>query len=337
MTPRHTTVRIRSAAVAVLCLVLVLAGCGSSRHDSSGGQADAGAASAAAAAPSTPYDVTPLIKPSRKYLGVALATVPKSMTEYDAYSRAIGKRPDLVEYYASFGDGFDAQGVRRIYDDGGLPYMAWEPFEPSLASIASGASDAYVTSFARSVRALNLPLAISFGHEMNGNWYAWGMTKATPEDFVKAWRHIHDLFEQAGATNVIWAWSPNVINPVPSIALKPYYPGDAYVDWVGMIGYYTVTGQNTFDQLFGPTMRQVRQFTRRPFVIAETASQLGPRRQTDVDDLFDGVAAHADVVGFIWFNVPKRADWRIQSTPHALAEYRKRAAADLFGFDVRKP
>lgn len=83
-----------------------------------------------------------------------------------------------------------------------------------------------------------MPVAISFGHEMNGHWYPWGTKDTTAATFVKAWRHIHDLFQEEGATNVVWVWSPNVVNPVPSVKLEPYWPGDAYVDWVGIVGYW---------------------------------------------------------------------------------------------------
>ncbi len=132
--------------------------------------------------------------------------------------------------------------------------MAWEPFGVSVQSIAAGRSDGYITHFAQAVRALNLPVAISFGHEMNGNWYPWGTSQTTPAQFVAAWRHIHDLFARAGAANVIWVWNPNVINPVPQIQLKSYWPGRAYVSWVGLTGYFATTGPHTFATLYLPTM-----------------------------------------------------------------------------------
>ncbi len=178
---------------------------------------------------------------------------------------------------------------------------------------------------------------MSFGHEMNGDWYPWGTQGTTAADFVHAWQHIHDIFNEVGATNVIWIWSPNVINPVPSVQLKAYYPGDAYVDWIGMIGYYTLTGEDTFKELYGPTMTEVGKFTSKPYIISETASQAGQRRKADVDNLFDGVATHDNVLGFVWFDMIKRADWRIEISPVALAEFKARASSSLFGFDVRNP
>ena len=339
------------ALTAAVCAVLLLAGCGlQSNTPRTGSGADiagpggatgtAGAtASGATAASAVPFDVTPLLDPGadKKYFGAALPGIPKSMSALATYTKDVGKQPNMVEYYASWGDGFDTSGARKIYDSGALPYMAWEPYKPSLAAIAKGSTDTYLTSVAKAVAAFNLPVAISFGHEMNGDWYAWGRQANSAADFVNAWRHIHDVFQAAGATNVIWVWSPNIINPAPTVKLQPYYPGDAYVDWVGMIGYYTLTGAHTFDTLYGPTMRQVRTFSKKPFLISETASQKGNRRLADVDDLFNGIQSHPDVIGFIWFDEVKRADWRIESTPGPLADFKTRASNPRYSFNIRKP
>jgi mannan endo-1,4-beta-mannosidase len=282
-----------------------------------------------------PFDVRPLLKPPRKYLGVALDGAPESMAPVRDFAGKIGKQPNLLEYYVAWGGQFDPQQVRNARAAGALPVMVWEPFEPSIADIADGATDAYTRKFASAVRTLNLPVAISFGHEMNGNWYPWGTTATDPVDYVRAWRRIHDTFLDVGAANVIWVWSPNNINPVPQVPLKPFYPGDSYIDWIGVVGYYTDSGASTFPMLFGPTMAVVRKFTHKPILIVETASQPGPRKRKDVSDLFAGVAASPDVIGFIWFDYVKRADWRIGSDPLALAEFKRRAANDLFGFDVK--
>jgi len=282
-----------------------------------------------------PFDVRPLLKPPRKYLGAALGGAPESLGPVRDFVQKIGKQLNLLEYYVAWGDRFDAQRARNAWAAGALPVMVWEPFEPSIAAIADGATDAYTRKFASAVRSLNLPVVISFGHEMNGFWYPWGTTATTPVDFVRAWQRIHDIFLDVGATNVIWVWSPNVINPVPQMPLKPFYPGDSYVDWIGVIGYYTDSGASTFPTLFGPTTAAVHKLTHKPILILETASEPGPRKRKDVADLFAGVAASPDVIGFIWFNYVKRSDWRIDSDPSALAEFKRRAANDRFGFDVK--
>jgi mannan endo-1,4-beta-mannosidase len=287
--------------------------------------------------PFIPYDVRPLLKPRNKYLGVAVDGAPRSLAPVNDFAARIGKRPNLLAFYAAWGDGYDAKGVRRAWAAGALPLVSWEPFKPSLAAIADGATDDYIKQFATDVRRLNIPVAISVGHEMNGFWYPWGTKKNRAADFVRAWRHVHEVFQHAGATNVIWVWSPNVINPLPGVPLRPYYPGDAYVDWIGMVGYYTRLGAHTFKTLYGPTMRSVRKFSPKPFIITETSSQPGLRKQADIADLFTGVAASPNVIGFVWFNYVKRADWRLETDPGSIAEFRNRAADDIYGFDVRHP
>ncbi|MGI5377526.1 glycoside hydrolase family 26 protein [Streptomyces sp. CA-251387] len=325
-------------AVALMSLVGV-SGCGVFGQDE---DPAAAAAREPAAEPSgtgaakheLPYDVKPLLHPEKDYFGVALDGAPTSMKPVDSFAKTVGKKPNMVGSYSAWGDGFNAEGAQNVFDAGGLLYVSWEPFEPSVARIADGSQDAYIKKYAKSVRDTNVPVAISFGHEMNGHWYPWGTKDTTAEAFVEAWRHIHGLFQEVGATNVIWVWSPNIVNPVPDVKLKSYWPGDAYVDWIGIVGYWAATGAHTWDTLYGPTRRQVAEFTDKPVLISETSAQPGERRRADVRQLLGGVEADDDVIGFLWFNIPKRADWRIQSSPLALAEFKRLIASDAFGFEV---
>jgi len=320
--------------------LLVLTGCSLKSTPASDKPAASGSGATtgnAAATPAPPYDVRPLLDPAKKYFGAAIDKAPHAMAPVTAYTDMVGKAPNLLEYYAEWGAGFDASGVRAAWQQGAMTLMSWEPFHISLADIAAGKADTYLKKYATDVRILNLPVVIDFADEFNGDWENWGTKHVTPAQFVAAWRHIHDVFTDMGAGTVIWAWSPNVINPVKNVDLKPYYPGDAYVDWVGMVGYFTLSSDNAFSSVFGPTMTEIRTFTQRPLIIIETASEPGERRRADIKNLFDGVEARDDLLGFIWFDYKKRADWRLQVSPLALAEFKQLAADDRFGFDVRKP
>ncbi|SEO58325.1 glycoside hydrolase family 26 protein [Actinacidiphila rubida] len=344
------TSRIRSLAAAAAVGLLLTATAGCSTFSSSGRykyqHAEGGQPSVsgtptdgakASAKPVLPYDIRPLLKPEKKYFGVSLPGFPASMQPLQTYASLVGKKPDMVETYAAWGDQFESQQVQDTWDYGAMSFIAWEPMKKSLADIAAGKDDAYIHQFAQSVAALNLPVAISFAHEMNGFWYPWGTKKATPQQFVSAWKHVHDVFAEEGATQVIWVWSPNVIGPMKSVRLKPFWPGDAYVDWIGVIGYYGLDGPHTYKTLYGPTMDEVRGFTKKPFIIAETASEGRTRKPADIDDLFQGTAKRSDVVGFIWFDYNKETDWRVDSSSAAAAEFRRQAAGKAYGVDVRKP
>jgi mannan endo-1,4-beta-mannosidase len=281
-----------------------------------------------------PYDVSRLLAPDRDYLGVALSGVPQDMSRAHRWAAQVGAKPNIITIYESFEDDFAAAEVRKIYEYGALPIVRWEPYTVALADIAAGTQDAYVTAFATAVRALNVPIALTFAHEMNGHWYPWGTRGTEAADFVAAWRHLHRLFATAGASNVIWTWTPNVSNPISGVKLAPLYPGDAYVDWVGIDGYFTHRGEQTFADLFGPTMKQVRGFTKRPFLIVETGSEPGSMRARVVADLFASVAKASDIIGFVYFNQKGSGDWSIDSDRPAIATYRSKVKSLPFGFTV---
>jgi hypothetical protein len=294
----------------------------------------AASVSASATGPPAAYDIAHLLAPPRDYLGVALSGVPQDMSRVDKWTTQVGTKPNMITIYESFDDAFAVAEIRKVYQYGALPIVRWEPLRVTLGEIAAGGQDAYITEFATAVRRLNLPIALTFAHEMNGNWYPWGTQRTKPADFVAAWQHLHDLFVKADATNVIWTWTPNVVNGVPKVKLAPYYPGDAYVNWIGVDGYFTHDTGVTYQGLFGATMSQIRGFTTLPFLIVETGSEPGSMRARALDDLFTSVAKAKDVIGFIYFNQKGSRDWTIDSDQAAIATYKSRSPALQFGFAV---
>jgi mannan endo-1,4-beta-mannosidase len=327
--------RVRVLAGALL--ITVLAGCGVlSPHAQTIGTASQSASgrSPAAAPSSLPYDMSGLLDPTGgKFFGVEAEGAP-SLAPVTSFADSVGKRPDLIGQYLAWDSSFNPRAVTAAWSYGALYYLAWEPYGTSVQSIADGQSDAYIMRFARAVRALNLPVAISFGHEMNGNWYPWGTGQTTPAEFVAAWRHIHDLFIQAGASNVIWVWNPNVINGVPQVELRSYWPGDSYVDWVGITGYFPASGPETFASLYGPTMAEIKRFTAKPIIIAETSVETGPADIQAARSLVAGVKRHPGVLGFIWFDFDKDGvNWQIESRP----ALRAAMAADIAGIQLINP
>lgn len=314
------TAKSAARALAGIVLIAAVAGCGTlspPRAPSSSGGGASPASPTPAPTSTKPYNVSGLLNPtSGKFLGIEANGAPDSITPLTSFASNTGRKPNLVGQYVAWGKPFDALAASNAWSYGALYYMAWEPFGVTLQSIAAGQSDTYVTTFAKAVRALNVPVAISFGHEMNGNWYPWGTSQATAAEFVAAWRHIHDLFAQAGALNVIWVWNPNVINPVPDVPLQPYWPGNAFVNWVGVTGYFATTGPHTYAGLFLPTVAEIRKFTGKPLIIAETAIETGPAEVESAANLVAAVTSHPHLLGFMYFDYNKNGvNWNIESRP----------------------
>jgi len=326
--------RIATTVLISIGLAAALAACGLNaprQGTAAGGQGSTLAAVPTVAAQQV-VPVSDLLHPATgKFFGVEASGAPGSLSPVDTIAAEVGQNPNLIGQYVSWTRPFDAPAASNAASYSALYYISWEPFGTTVKAIADGGSDAYVTKFAQAVKAFGKPVAISFGHEFNGNWYPWGTTKSTAAEFVAAWRHIHKLFAQTGADNVIWVWNTNIVNPMPNVKLKPYWPGNAYVDWVGVTGYFATTGPHTFAGVYGPTMTEIRRFTSKPFLIAETAVESGPDETASAHALVNGVQARSNVLGFIWFNYDKDGvDWTLGGR----SDVRAAIAASLSGMSL---
>lgn len=110
--------------------------------------------------------------------------------------------------------------------------------QPNLYSITEGHLDAFFIEWAKHIKKVNGIVLVRILHEFNGNWYPWCLLKndRDPKLFVKAFRHMHDLFVKENVTNVRFIWCPNSMS-VPQESwnyIMDAYPGDEYVDLLGM-------------------------------------------------------------------------------------------------------
>jgi mannan endo-1,4-beta-mannosidase len=290
-------------------------------------------AAAAGVSPSASATQADLRSPSSgKYLGVALPTGFAGLGAYDA---TVGTKPDIQEDFLNFGQPAPMSTVLRAYQDHMLTVLSWQPADTTLAAIAAGSQDRYISGFADQVGASPVPVAIDFAHEFNGNWMQWGAggsQHATAAQFVAAWQRIHDLFTAAGATNVIWVWAPNIINPVSNVDLASYWPGAGYVDWIGLSAYWTGEDhEDSWPTLIGWTEDKLSHFTHDPIVITETGAEQGAHKAGWVSAMMAGFASDPKVIGLIYFDYgfkqQERADWTLEDDPGALAAWSTGAAA----------
>jgi len=200
-------------------------------------------------------DAAVLRNPQRMLWGAYDGALPDSFTGINALESRTGQPFAIVSFYQAWGDRpdesqFPLRAVSTIDRLGSIPMITWEPWvkdfdetlrpnlpKPSereyasLAAIARGDYDFYVTRWATAAAQYRKPLYLRFAHEMNDPYrYPWGPQNGNrPDDFIAAWKHVHLIFQKMNATNVLWVWSPHISMPW----FEYYYPGDEWVDWIG--------------------------------------------------------------------------------------------------------
>jgi mannan endo-1,4-beta-mannosidase len=263
--------------------------------------------------PSRPRDPS---APSLRYLGVYEPDAPESYDGIDHFAQAIGRQPNLVLYYSTWGERFQADFAASAAKHGAVTLVQIDTGNVSPASVADGQYDSYLRSYASEVKAYGAPVILSFDHEMNGDWYAWGYRHSPASTFVAAWRHVVTVFREQGVRNVTWMWTINVFNVLGRHVAAPaaWWPGPSYVSMVGIDGYYSSPSM-VFASLFGPTIADVRELTRDPILVAETGVAQSAGQPTKLSNLFAGLRAYG-LLGLVLFDqdgAKPTQNWRIDS------------------------
>lgn len=289
-----------------------------------------------------PEDLPP---PGKAVYGVWTERGPYDLADLEAFTAAAGRPPNAMLFTQGWAtDEFDPSLLDAVVSKGMFPIVAWEPWDYAqestvpwlrgeqpdyaLARIIEGAFDDYVRDWARGLARWGQPVGLRFAHEMNGDWYPWAeaVNGNRSGEYIAAWRHVHRIFSAEGADNVIWIWSPNLIF-TGTTPLAPLYPGDAYVDWAGLVGFFghdqrPVERWPTFAELYGPTLEEIRVLTDRPILITEAgATEVGGHKAPWITDFLDSLLEEPDVIGFVWFEADKETDWRIASSPESVAAF----------------
>ncbi|MFJ1753217.1 glycoside hydrolase family 26 protein [Kitasatospora sp. NPDC088134] len=289
-------------------------------------QPSASPAESGAAAPGSQVSRSSVVHPDGLLFGISTPSGPSADETADVAAAAT-RTPAVQEYFVKWDEDFDPGAVDRSYRLGAVPLLTWEPWaggdmtadQPkyALRAIVDGRFDAYLTEFAHAVKADGRVLVLRFAHEMNAHWYQWSETRNgnRPGDYIAAWRYVHDLFREQGATNVVWFWCPDSVGAGVDDPAG-FYPGHDYVDWIGVDVYSD--GDDTAEQSLTPSYRALRAIADKPFFIGEVGVRPGPGKPGWTKGFFDWLAGHPEVVGFSWFQHDKadrgRADWRFTTS-----------------------
>lgn len=301
-------------------------------------------------------------------IGAFISGDPLQVSNVQAYETATGRHVFSILRYqgwdATNQPDFPSQEFRDavLYHDGfntqTILHLTWEPWV-NLPDIANGTYDEYLTRYADQVHDWGGAVRLRFAHEMIqdgvscygqagcGDWYPW---QDQPAQYVAAFRHVHDIFQTRGASNVEFVWCPNNY-PFDLDLVRQYYPGADYVDWLCMDGYNWTNRDSKpgwpdwqwFDDIFYNIYQTFvdhpEVFGSKPVMIGEFASceagagdLPGQTKAAWIENAFERIKStdYNQIDSFYWFNINKECDWRADSSPESLAAFRTAIAGASF-------
>lgn len=283
------------AVVLAAVVAGLVAGCG---RAPSGGPVD-GSARVAAASPASraPAGGMPLAAARSALPRVALgvyAPGADGWAEAARFASQAGQPVRYLEHYLGPTDPFPAQLAQQAAAAGAELVLQLNP-TMSMADVAAGGDDAYLDSLAAQVADFGAPVILSWASEANGNWYDYGTTRTPVADYRAAWAHVMSRFRSDA--NVTWMDILNRVYTGAGVTSDYVVPG---VQLYGIDAYYDEPG-DTFDSVFGETLRQIRAVTDKPVMISETGIGQLNDQASDMPGLIKGVLAN-HLAGLIYFN-----------------------------------
>jgi hypothetical protein len=159
-----------------------------------------------------------------------------------------------VSFYYSLTDSYDLEYWSYLYGpalrDGTRAFLLYLNFEEEGAEcprVISGSYDAKLIETFGYLNTLSCPVFVRIGGEVN----VWG-NQAKPADFIAAYQHVVNI-ARSQAPRAAMVFSPN-FSSANKVDMDIYYPGDQYVDWVGVSLYYDRwhrSGDTQRDEFYG--------------------------------------------------------------------------------------
>ena len=193
----------------------------------------------------------------------------------------------------------------------------------SYDAILGGKWDSYITDFASQVRHFGGQIILIPFEEMNGDWYPWSINKNGNNALkhINAYRYLTKFFD--GIPNVKFGWTVNNLseNGVSS-HIADYYPGDAYVDIIGVNGFNFDAPWMNFNQIFDSSLQQLEAINKPIMIFSMSCAQGSQKTSWIKDALGVQIQKHPKITGWIWFNENKEKDWRVWSDTNSLAAFK---------------
>ena len=258
---------------------------------------------------------------------------------------------DAALIYIHYGHDFPTEFMEGNYERGRIVELTYQTTlnnnedmtaHTPFLDIYRGECDGEIRRLARAAADYGRPFLFRLDNEMNSDWtsYSGVVNMADPQLYISVWQRFYRIFAEEGVDNCLWVYNPNDRNAPPgkwndSLA---YYPGDGYVQLLGVTGYnngtyYTKWNEQWRDfttiydeiwNLYSP------HFSRFPWIITEFASSsYGGDKAAWIDEMFAHIGDYPNIKLAVWFSAadydgetPARPYW-LDETPETLAAFRR--------------
>lgn len=259
--------------------------------------------------------------------GIFEPSAPETMSYLHALENKLEHKFPLLLRYQGLDEPVPVRGLQKAYEAGRYVELTLQtthteqvnPFVHSgeqnngiMYAILDGRYDDYLHSYAKALKAFGHPVLFRLNNEMNGDWCWYSAYYAGKDtDIYKAvWKYIHAIFAANGTDNVLWVWNPHDLSR-PDFKWNHYlmyYPGDEYVDIIGLTGYNTGTyfpGERwrEFGEIYAPLYAEYTAAFAKPFMITEFGSNsVGGNKPAWLQSMFGQIGQFPNIKAAIWWN-----------------------------------
>lgn len=192
----------------------------------------------------------------------------------------------------------------------------YNPDKNTTFRLLNGEYDQELIDFASALKDLDGPVLFRLNNEMNGDWCLYNsfFYQKDASLYIAMWHHIYEVFENVGANNVLWVFNPNEkdLPPYKWNHYLNYFPGEEYVDIIGVTGYNTgdyYPGEvwRGFKEIYDDFMPEYdRTFVGYPFMITEFGSStFGGNKEEWMQEMFEVIDGYNFKAAIYWNSVDK--------------------------------
>lgn len=282
--------------------------------------------------------------------GIFEPSAPGSMTRLNQMEERVNHEFDFLIRYSDLDEQVPLHEFTNAYNEGKILELTLQTSHSKIDDssifydILNGKYDEYLHQYAKNIKEFGHPVLFRLNNEMNGDWCVYSSYYFSKDTdlYKQVWKYIYRVFESEQLDNVLWVWNPNH-HSMPGFAWNHsvlYYPGDEYVDIVGLTAYNTGTyysGEKwtNFYSLYQSLYHEYSALSAKPLMITEFGSNsVGGDKVQWIQNMFSHMDKFPRIKVAIWWS---GTDWDRKGNPARIYRMDEtEAVLDVFQLNLQK-